>query len=318
MTEATARHPVVVVAGPTASGKSGLAVAIAEELDGVVINADSMQVYRDLHIVTARPGAADCARAPHRLYGVLDGADICSAGRWREMAEREIRAALANGRVPVVVGGTGLYLKALMEGFSEVPAVAPEVVSAVEDRVLRRGPEELHTDLAERDPVMAKRLRPSDRQRLVRAVSVLEATGRSLADWQADFVPAAPDLTFHTVLLMPPRPELYASCDMRFDAMVAAGAVDEVRALLNRGLPASCPVMRAIGVSELSAVIDGRMSMEDAKAKAQQATRNYAKRQCTWFRHQMIADQVLGAQFSESVSLEIFSKIRHFVLTRCS
>lgn len=316
MTEATARHPVVVVAGPTASGKSGLAVAAAEDLDGVVINADSMQVYRDLHIVTARPGAEDCARAPHQLYGVLDGADVCSAGRWREMAEREIRAAIAGGRVPIVVGGTGLYLKALMEGFSAVPTVDRNVVAEVEARMQRQGPEGLHADLTERDPAMAERLRPSDRQRLVRAVSVLEATGRSLADWQADFIPSANDLAFHTVLLMPPRPALYANCDARFDAMVAAGAMDEVRALLDRGLSASCPVMRAIGVSELGAVIEGRMSLEGAKAKAQQATRNYAKRQTTWFRHQIIADQVLKAQFSESHTREIFSKIRHFVLTR--
>lgn len=304
-----------MVAGPTASGKSGLAIEIAQAMDGVVINADSMQVYRDLRVLTARPDETEAALAPHRLFGILDGADICSAGRWRALAEAEIRAAAGQGRLPILVGGSGLYLGALLSGLSEVPPIAPEVVAAVQQRMDRDGPAAFHAALAEADPEMAARLRPSDRQRMVRAMSVLQATGRSLANWQATVAPPPPDLAFHTLLLMPPRADLYARCDRRFTAMLEQGAMTEVSALLARGLAPSCPVMKAIGVSELADVVAGRRSLEDATAAAQQATRNYAKRQCTWFRHQIIADQIAKTQFSESYMQEIFSKIRHFVLT---
>ncbi|MGF1627128.1 MAG: tRNA (adenosine(37)-N6)-dimethylallyltransferase MiaA [Alphaproteobacteria bacterium] len=311
-------RPVVVVAGPTAGGKSALAMAIAGAMDGVVINADSMQVYRDLRILTARPSAAETARVPHRLFGVLDGDDSCSAGRWRAMAEVEIASAHSEGRLPIVVGGTGLYIAALMQGLSEIPEVPAAAVAVAQARLERIGAPALHAELAARDPEMAGRLRPSDGQRLVRAVSVLEATGRSLASWQAQVATPSPGLTFHTVLLMPPRPELYAACDARFVAMVEQGALDEVQALLARGLSANRPVMKAIGVAELSAVLAGRMELQAALAAAQQATRNYAKRQSTWFRNQMIAQEVVYTQLSESMRADIFSKIRHFVLTHRS
>jgi tRNA dimethylallyltransferase len=258
------------------------------------------------------------ARVPHRLFGVLDGDDSCSAGRWRAMAEVEIASVHAEGRLPVLTGGTGLYLAALRDGLSDVPEVPAEVVARVQARVELNGAPALHAELTARDPEMAGRLRPGDSQRLVRAMSVLEATGRSLAAWQATVEPPPPDLVFHTVLLVPPRPALYAACDARFAAMVAQGALDEVRALLARGLPASRPVMRAIGVAELAGVLAGRTDLEAAMAAARQATRNYAKRQCTWFRHQMIADQAIQAQFSERDEVGIFSKIRHFVLTHRS
>lgn len=310
-----ARHPVVVVAGPTASGKSGLAIEIAQAMDGVVINADSMQVYRDLCVLTARPSDAELARAPHRLFGVLDGADICSAGRWRALAEAEIRDAIGQGRLPILAGGSGLYLGAMLSGLSEVPPVAPEMVAAVQQRMDRDGPAAFHAALTEADPEMAARLRPSDRQRMVRAMSVLQATGRSLAHWQATVAPPPPDLVFHTLLLMPPRADLYARCDRRFTAMLKQGAMAEVEALLARRLAPSCPVMKAIGVAELAGAIAGDCSLEDAAAAAQQATRNYAKRQCTWFRHQIIAEEIIDAQFLESRMQENFSKIRHFVLT---
>ncbi|MEZ5667127.1 MAG: tRNA (adenosine(37)-N6)-dimethylallyltransferase MiaA [Alphaproteobacteria bacterium] len=309
------RIPVVVVAGPTASGKSALALDIALAMDGTVINADSMQVYRDLAVLTARPSAADAARAPHRLFGTLDGAEACSVGRWRAMAEAEVRDAHAAGRLPIVVGGTGLYLSALMRGLAAIPDVPGEIVAGWQAELARVGAAGLYARLAACDPEMAARLRPSDRQRVVRALAVRDATGRSLADWQAQAPAPPPGLAFHVVLLMPPRAALYAACDARFAAMVEAGAVDEVRALRARGLPADRPVMKAIGVAELGGVLDGSRSLDDAIAASAQATRNYAKRQCTWFRHQIIADQIIDAQFSERETAGIFSKIRHFRLT---
>jgi tRNA dimethylallyltransferase len=311
----SAPRPVLVVAGPTAGGKSTLALAAAEEFGGTVVNADSMQVYRDLRILTARPTDAETARAPHRLFGVLDGDDSCSAGRWRAMAAVEIAEAHRGGRLPIMVGGTGLYLAALAGGLADIPKVPVDVVASVERRLKQAGAAALHAELAARDPAMAARLRPSDPQRLARALGVLEATGRSLADWQARPTPPLPALAFHRVLLMPPRAELYAACDARFTAMLAAGAIEEVRTLLARGLPSSRPVMKAIGVAELGAVLAGRMTLAAATAKAQQATRNYAKRQRTWFRHQMIADQTTETKLSESTVAGIFAKIRHFVLT---
>jgi tRNA dimethylallyltransferase len=311
-------RPVLVVAGPTAGGKSALALAAAEEFDGTVVNADSMQVYRDLRILTARPTDAEMARAPHRLFGVLDGDESCSAGRWRAMAEAEIAEAHRGGRLPIVVGGTGLYLSALTGRLADIPEVPAEAVASVDRRLKQAGPAALHAELAARDPQTAARLRPSDPQRLARALAVLEATGRSLAEWQSREAPPLPGVAFHSVLLMPPRAELYAACDARFSAMLAAGAIEEVRALLARGLPSGRPVMKAIGVAELGAVLAGRMTLEAATAATQQATRNYAKRQCTWFRHQMIADQTVETKLSESVMAGIFAKIRHFVLTHRS
>ena len=311
----SAAKPVLVIAGPTASGKSGLALAVAEVFGGTVINADSMQVYRDLKILTARPTEAEMARVPHRLYGVLDGCDSSSAGRWRTMAEAAIAEAHGAGRLPILVGGTGLYLSALTVGLAQIPEVPAEIAARVQERLATVGPQGLHAELARRDPAMAARLRPGDRQRLARALAVLDATGRSLAEWQQASLPPPPGLRFHTVLLMPPRDALYAACDARFRAMVAAGAMGEVRTLVARGLPRSRPVMKAIGVAQLAAVLAGEMALEAAIAAAQQATRNYAKRQYTWFRHQIIADQTVKTKLSKSAEAGIFSKIRHFVLT---
>ncbi len=313
--------PVVIVTGPTAGGKSGLALALAEAFDGVVINADSMQVYRELETLTARPGPAAQARAPHRLYGTLAGHERCSAGRWRALALAEIATAHAAGKLPLVVGGTGLYLRALVEGLAEVPEVPAALREAAEARHRELGGPGMHAELAVRDPEMAARLEPGDSQRLIRAWEVLEATGRSLAAWQAAAAPGSGDAGYRYLRLvrLPPRDQLYAACDARFCAMIEAGALDEVRILRELGLDPKLPVMRALGVRELGRHLDGALSLDAAVARAQQATRNYAKRQMTWLRTQappeLVSTVVLNEQYSKSIGPEIFANIRRFLLT---
>jgi len=306
------RRPMVVVAGPTASGKSALALAIAERFAGVVVNADSMQVYRELAILTARPGPAALAAVPHRLYGVLPAAERCSVGRWREMALGAIAAEPQ--RLPVVTGGSGLYLRALSAGLAPVPEIPAELLVQGRGRLDDLGPEGLHRELQRLDPVMAARIAPGDSQRLLRAWCVYRATGRSLASWQSETGPAGLFPTL-VIALMPQRAELYAACDARFSAMVAAGALGEVEALLALGLDPSLPAMKAVGVRELAEVLRGRLAFAKAIAAAQQATRRYAKRQVTWIRHQMTGAHIIDAQFSERILPPIFTIIRQFLLT---
>lgn len=311
----SALPPLLVVAGPTASGKSALALDIARDVNGVVINADSMQVYRDLRVITARPSPEEEALVPHRLYGVLAGAEVCSAGRWAEMAAAAVRAAWDAGQVPILCGGTGLYIHALTVGLSPIPPVPDAVRAQARADMAARGNAAFHARLAAADPVMGGRLNIGDTQRTLRAWEVLQATGRSLAAWQEEppvrLIEAAP----FTLLLEPPRDILYARCDGRFRLMMAAGAVEEVRALDALGLPAAAPVMKALGVPELRRFLHGACPLESAVAKAQQTTRNFAKRQGTWFRGQLRADMTLQTQYSESLRGEIFSKVRHFLLT---
>lgn len=309
--------PVVIVAGPTASGKSALALAAAEAFGGVVINADSMQLYRDLPILTARPGERDRAAVPHRLYGVLPGRDPCTVARWRDLALAEIDRATRSDTLPLVVGGTGLYLHALVTGLAPVPDIPREVRTAARALLAEIGPAALHDRLATRDPVAAERIAPSDSQRMVRAWEVLEATGRSLAEWQRDppEMGAAANYRFLAFLLLPPRPTVYAACDARFAAMIEDGAVDEVAALLAQGLDPDLPVMKAVGVREIAAYLDGACDLGSAVGRGQQATRRYAKRQYTWFRHQLPGAVTINEQYSESLKTKIFAKIRHFLLT---
>jgi tRNA dimethylallyltransferase len=303
--------PVIVIGGPTASGKSALAVALAEELGGVVINADAMQVYRELPILTAQPGAADLARAPHRLFGVLAAEDPCSAGRWREMALGAIGEANAAGRRAVVVGGTGLYLKALRHGIDEIPAVPADVRRALEARYDAEGGAAFKAALARDDPETAERLPSGDRQRLVRAAAVLEATGRPLSAWHTRPGEATePALRIQAFVLLPPREALYAACDARFAEMVAMGAVEEARGFLARRLDPELPLMKAVGLRELGRHIAGEVPLEAAIEEGSRATRRYAKRQYTWFRHQMPDATVFAAQYSERLSIEICKKIR--------
>lgn len=308
-------RPALVVAGPTASGKSGLALRLACELGGVVINADSMQVYAGLPILTAQPSDADQAEAPHRLYGILSPAEICSAARWRDLAAAEMEAAWGAGRLPIVVGGTGLYIRSLMRGLSPIPDIPDPIRNAARARMAEMGNAAFHAALAERDPVMAARLEVGDSQRLSRAWEVLEATGRSLAEWQAEPMTGGVPAHWFTIALLPERDRLYAACDRRFRAMVKAGALDEAAAVARLGLDPALPAMKALGLRELTAYLAGEMALETAIAAACQATRNYAKRQRTWFRHQLNASETVSEQLSESLIATIFLKIRQFHLT---
>jgi tRNA dimethylallyltransferase len=278
----------VLIAGPTASGKSALALELADRIGGTVINTDSMQVYRDLRVLTARPTPQEEARVPHRLYGHADAAVNYSAGMWVADAEAALVEARAAGRVPVFVGGTGLYFKALTRGLSAVPPIAPEIRDDIRARLERDGPEALHRELARRDPVMAERLKPRDRVRIARALEVVEATGRSLADWHGEGLPPLlPPADTVAVFLAPERAALYARIDARFKAMLEHGALEEVAALAARGLDPLLPAMKAHGVPALIRYLSGAIGREEAIAMGQTDTRHYAKRQFTWFRHQL-------------------------------
>jgi tRNA dimethylallyltransferase len=274
---------VALIAGPTASGKSALALSLAERSGGVIVNADSAQVYRDLPILSAAPSAEERARAEHRLYGVRDGAQPCSAAEWAEMAKAEIADIHVSGRVPVLVGGTGLYLRTLLEGIAPVPPIERNV----RERVRAQTVEQNRAELELLDPEAAARLNPADRTRTSRALEVVLSTGRTLAEWQERREGGiGQQVTLKPLILLPPREWLYARCDTRFDGMVAAGAVEEAKALLARKLDASFPVMRAIGVREIAAFAAGEIDREEMIRRGRQATRNYAKRQYTWFAHQ--------------------------------
>lgn len=318
----TARQPVIVIGGPTASGKSALALAVAQAFNGVVINADSMQVYKDLPILTAQPAAADMVLAPHRLYGFLPPDQSCSAARWAELALQEIKAACLRGQLPVLVGGTGLYLRSLMQGMSPIPDIPQAYRQAAMRLLSELGVRGLHARLAAEDPVMGQRLHPHDTQRVVRAWEVLQATGRSLAAWQQMPAVPPPDLCFQPWVVLPPRDLLYAACDRRFRVMMERGALAEVAAALRTyGTDIfAATAGKALGFRELADVINGRLELQAAIAAAQQATRNYAKRQTTWFRHQMrfanfISPNDVLLKLSESCLEKIFLNIRDFVLT---
>ncbi|RXG99660.1 tRNA (adenosine(37)-N6)-dimethylallyltransferase MiaA [Bradyrhizobium zhanjiangense] len=278
----------VLIAGPTASGKSALALELALATGGVVINADSMQVYRDLRIITARPTGADEALVPHRLYGHVDAAVNFSAGAWVRDAARVLEAATAEGRMPIFIGGTGLYFKALTAGLSVVPPIPAEVRGDVRARLERNGVEALHAELAHRDPRAAERLNLRDRTRIARALEVVEATGRSLLDWHREGQPPLLSKgSFRAVFLAPERDELYARIDARFDAMLGAGALGEVERLAARHLDPLLPAMKAHGVPALIRHLRGELSLDEAATIGRADTRHYAKRQFTWFRHQL-------------------------------
>jgi tRNA dimethylallyltransferase len=278
----------VLIAGPTASGKSALALALAELHNGVIINADSMQVYRDLRVLTARPTLQEEVRAPHRLYGTIDAAVNFSAGAWAADAAKLLAEARAQNRRPIFVGGSGLYFKALTRGLSAVPPIPPEVREDVRARLARDGVEALHATLMQRDPASAERLKPRDRARIARALEVLEATGRSLTDWHREGLPPLlPPGAFTAVFLEPERDELYARIDARFHAMLQAGALDEVAALASRKLDPLLPAMKAHGAPALIRHLNGELTLEEAAVIGRADTRHYAKRQFTWFRHQL-------------------------------
>jgi len=288
MSDRSSAPRAVLIAGATASGKSALALALAEELGGTVINADSMQVYRDLRIITARPTPAEEARVPHLLYGRVDAAENYSVGRWCVEAGAALAAVERAGRLPILVGGTGLYFKTLTQGLAAVPPIPAEVRAAVRGRLAEAGIAALHADLGRHDTATAQHLMPGDRARIARALEVVLATGRSLTDWHREGMQPvlAPDAAVKLFLDLD-RAELYRRVDARFDAMLAAGALDEVQALAQRGLDASLPAMKAHGVPWLIRHLTGGIGLDAAAQEAKRDTRRYTKRQATWFRHQL-------------------------------
>jgi tRNA dimethylallyltransferase len=279
---------LIVLAGPTASGKSALALRLAAAARGVIINADSMQLYRDLPVLTARPTPEDEARALHRLYGILDAADSASVGRWLNLAAAAIGEALTEQRPAIVVGGTGLYLHALLHGLAPVPDIPAGVRKAARARLAGLGPLAFHAELAGLDPAMAARLRPADRQRLLRAYEVVIATGRSLAAWQ-EAPPVRVTLPARRLglALVPPRAALYERIERRLRDMVERGALDELRALQRRALAPDLPLMKGVAVPELLAHLSGDVDLDTALDRAVIQTRRYAKRQLTWLRHRL-------------------------------
>jgi tRNA dimethylallyltransferase len=276
----------VLIAGPTASGKSALALALAREIGGTIINADSMQVYRDLRVITARPTPEEEGSLPHRLYGHVDAAENYSVGRWLADVGPALDAVRAAGSVPVLAGGTGLYFKALTQGLSNVPPIPAEIRSVVRARMERDGPVALHAELAARDP--ATQLKPADRTRIARALEVLEATGRPLGEWHREGLPPLLDASAALkIFLAPERDALRKRIAVRFDTMLSAGALDEVRALAARRLDPLLPAMKAHGVPWLIRHLAGEIALTEAAEGAKNDTRRYTKRQFTWARHQL-------------------------------
>jgi tRNA dimethylallyltransferase len=278
---------VVLIAGPTASGKSALALALAERMGGVIVNADSMQVYRDLRVLTARPSVEEETRIPHHLFGHVDAAVNYSVGHFFADAARAL-AELPHGRPAIFAGGTGLYFKALLGGLAAIPPIDPVIREAFRERLAREGVEALHTELGVRDPAAASRIMLRDRSRILRALEVLEATGRPIGDWHRDGMPPAIDADRAIrIFLNPEREQLKRRIESRFASMLDAGALDEVRALAARHLPDTLPAMKAHGVPWLRRYLDAEISLDEAAAGSIMDTRRYAKRQVTWFRNQM-------------------------------
>lgn len=277
---------ITLIAGPTASGKSALALDLAARTGAVILNADSQQLYADLRVLSARPSAEDEAQADHRLYGVADAADAWSVGRWTRAVMPILEALRTERRPAILVGGTGLYFNALTKGLADVPQVPAADRDAAQALFDAEGEAAFRVQLSQLDPAAAARIEAGDRQRLTRAMAVARATGRSLSDWMADTTPLLAPGSWTGLVVGPDRAALYARCDARVALMVAHGALDEVRALVARNLDPALPAMKAVGVREFAAHLAGEVSLDAAVAATRQATRNYAKRQMTWFRNQ--------------------------------
>jgi tRNA dimethylallyltransferase len=313
--------PALIIAGPTASGKSALALAVAQRVKGTIINADSMQVYRELRIVTARPSPEDEAQVPHALYGVRPAAEAGNAAWWRTEALAAMQAAGEQGRVPILTGGTGLYFAALTQGLADIPEPTAESRAEARRLLAELGPEALHAGLAKVDPATAARIVPNDSQRIARAWEVWRSTGMGLAAWQRRNLPPAP-WRFFAVRLDPPREALRSAIASRFAAMLAMGAVEEVRALLALKLDPALPAMRAHGVPEISAYLRGALSLEEAGRRTELVTGQYTKRQATWFRHHDLAtaeaSEIIPARFTEIAQLSerLIERILSFIQGR--
>jgi tRNA dimethylallyltransferase len=304
------KQDAILIAGPTASGKSALALRLAERLGGAIINADSMQVYRDLRVITARPTAVEEARVPHLLYGHVDAAENYSVGRWCLDAGAALAQARSARSLAIVVGGTGLYFEALTKGLAAVPPVAESVRAAIRQRLAAEGAAALHAELTRHDPVVAQRLMPRDRTRVARALEVVTATGRSLAEWQREGMPPALDPTGAIkVFLASERGELRERIEARFTGMLEKGALDEVRALAERGLDPALPAMKAHGVPWLIRHLKGEIALTEAAEGAVRDTWRYTKRQATWFRNRMPHWSWSPPEAAESLILHEISRI---------
>ncbi len=285
------QQKIILIAGPTAAGKSQLALDLAQKHNGTIINTDAMQIYAGLPILSAQPSATEQSMIPHALYGVLDPSEASSAGKWLALATDSIQRATATRRTPILVGGTGLYFRALLGGLAEIPPIPEHVRTETTKLYDETGEEKFRSALAKLDPDCAARLARNDRQRLIRAYEVAVHTGKNLGEWHK--TRAASDfkhMKFETHLLLPPRAALYAACDQRFLRMVEMGAVEEAKNILQRKLDPNLPAMKTIGVREIGAYLSGAWTLDEAITKSQQATRNYAKRQMTWFRNQKLGE----------------------------
>ena len=305
-------RPAVLIAGPTAGGKSSVAMFLARKWNGVIVNADSMQVYAQMRILNARPSEEDEENLPHRLYGHVSAAEAYSAGKWLKDVDEALTQIWQAGQLPIIAGGTGLYFRMLLEGVAPVPDIDPDIREYWRGKAAADGPEVLHKILTIRDPVMAARLQPTDPQRLVRALEVLEGTGRSLAEWQKlePTKPLLDETETMRFVLAPPREALYARINSRFDAMLDMGALDEAREMKALGLPANLPAMKTLGLKPLIAHLNGELDLEKAVEESKTASRRYAKRQMTWLRGNMITWSWVVEQDMESQVEKIFSFIQ--------
>jgi len=279
------KQSIILIGGPTASGKSALALRLARERNGNIINADAMQIYAGLPILTAQPDPKDKAEIPHLLYETTDAAEASSAGKWLVQARAAIEETIKAGRQPIIVGGTGLYFDALMGGLAEIPPIPDDARAKTAQLYIKLGEKDFRTELAKRDPESAARIAHNDKQRLIRAYEVALHTGKTLGDWHKASQGAEQNFAAEYHLLLPAREELYAACDKRFLDMIERGAIEEVKNFLKRGLPPTLPSMKILGVRELAEYIRGEKTLEESITKAQQMTRNYAKRQVTWFKN---------------------------------
>ena len=304
---AVAAGRYLMICGPTAAGKSRLALALAEQSGGTVINADSMQLYSDLRVVTARPGPEDEARAPHRLYGILDGATRASVAAWLDLVAGEVDAARQAGTLPIIVGGTGMYLQAALDGIAPIPQVPDDIHRACQDDLVAAGGAAFRAALAQLDPVTADRLFDGDSQRLVRAMGVVRATGRPISAWQSDPHQGAVSGQGVCIAMLPPRDETYSRINLRFEMMMNTGAPEEVEALIGRRLDPSLPVMKALGVREIGAMLAGEIGRDRAIELASRDSRHYAKRQMTWIRNNFNAQMTISEKLSERLIQRIFS-----------
>lgn len=307
---------LILIAGPTCSGKSSLAREIGIKFNGQIINADSMQTYADLNILTSRPSNMDLLSVPHKLYGYLDGSNRGNLASWHKKAVLEILNTSRKKALPIVVGGTGLYLNSLVHGISMVPEIRNEIKQYVKDFEIKNGLVSVYDNLKKIDSVSLEKINPNDRQRILRSYEVFLSTGKPLSFWQSkEKDRLLSHYKIYNILFMPNRVELYKSCDSRFDNMIKCGVIEEVIALNEKKLDISLPIMNAIGVKELTGYLEQNTHLEEAITKAKQSTRNYAKRQITWFKNQFNSSTIVFEQFSESLGPKIFPEIHQFLLT---